>query len=295
MIREGYGRKEPNQIDKYFYKNLQKAQENGIYCGVYHYSYAVSVEDAVNEANFCIENIKDYKLEHPVAFDIEDKSMIKLGKRTLTDICTAFCDTLEKAGYYAIIYTNPNWLENYLSKDELLSKYDLWLADWYKDNPSYSCGLWQFSDKGSVYGINGDVDMNLSYKNYPEIIKSKDLNGFNSENNQNDKLEENFVNYTVNVGDSLWSIAEKMLGNGNLYSKIKEINSLSSDTIYPGQTLKIPSNALQESYKLYTVKAGDTLWNIAEKYFGDGNKYREIKKTNGLDEDTIYPGQVLKI
>ena len=109
---------------------MQKAQENGIYCGVYHYSYAVSVEDAVNEANFCIENIKDYKLEYPVAFDIEDKSMIKLGKRTLTDICTAFCDTLEKAGYYAIIYTNPNWLKNYLYKDELFSKYDLWLADW---------------------------------------------------------------------------------------------------------------------------------------------------------------------
>ena len=301
MIREGYGRKEPNQIDKYFHTNIKNAQKNGIYCGVYHYSYAVSVDDAINEANFCMENIKNYKLEFPIAFDIEDKSMVKLGRQTLTDICKAFCDTLENNSYYTVIYTNPNWLENYLYKDELLSKYDLWLADWYKDTPSYSCGIWQFSDKGSVYGISGDVDMNLSYKNYVQIIKSNNLNGFyqsNSDTNaniQNNSSEEEVINYTVTIGDSLWLIAEKMLGNGSLYNKIKEINNLSSDNIYPGQILKIPKTSNVMPYKTYEVKAGDTLWNIAEKYYGDGSKYKEIKKINGLDQDIIYPGQVLKI
>ena len=123
---------------------------------------------------------------------------MKLGKRTLTDICKAFCETLEKAGYYVVIYTNPNWLENYLYKDELLSKYDLWIAEWYEDKPSYLCGLWQFSDKGSVYGIDGDVDMNFSYKNYPEIIKLKGLNSFGTkENNFNSSITagEIMVNY----------------------------------------------------------------------------------------------------
>lgn len=220
--------------------------------------------------------------------------MIKLGKRALTDICKAFCDTLEQNGFYACIYTNPNWLKNYLYADELLSKYDLWLADWYKDKPSYSCGIWQFSDKGSVYGINGNVDMNLSYKNYPQIIKEKGLNGFEKNSSSDEKNDQSYISYSVKIGDSLWSIAEKLLGSGNRYQEIKSINNLSSDTIFPGQILKIPLNE-QQDYKTHIVKMGDTLWNIAEKYYGNGSKYKDIKKINGLDSDTIYVGQVLKI
>ena len=86
-----------------------------------------------------------------------------------------------------------------------------------------------------------------------------------------------------------------MLGNGSLYKKIKQLNNLSSDLIYPGQSLKIPKTNTQVSYNIHTVKKGETLWGIAEKYYGDGSKYKQIKKINGLDEDKIYPGQVLKI
>lgn len=232
MIREGYGRNDPNQVDKNFHTNIKNALDSGIHCGVYHYSYAVDVQDAINEANFCLENIKGYNLEYPVAFDIEDKSMEKLSKRMLTDICKAFCDTIEKHGYYVLIYTNVNWLDNYLFKDELLSKYDLWLADWNKDKPLYSCGLWQFSNKGCVYGINGDVDMNLSYKNYPKIIKNKGLNGFTAHTN--------YFTYTVKKGDTLWNLSKVFLGNGTKYKEIKKLNNLTQDTIYVGQILKIP-------------------------------------------------------
>lgn len=301
MIREGFGRREPKQIDKYFHKNIKAAQDNGIYCGAYHYSYSVSVDDAKEEADFCLSNINDYKLEFPVAFDVEDKSMIKLGKRTLTDICKSFCDYIESAGYYAIIYTNPNWLRNHLYSDELLPKYDIWLADWNKDKPSYQCGIWQFSDKGSVYGINGDVDMNLSYKNYAEIIKSRGLNGFkpdtniSSNNNNNSQNQCGSDSYTVNVGDTLWVISEKILGDGKRYKEIKELNKLLNDIIYPGQILKIPKVGNQTFYKTHVVKKGDTLWNLSERYYGDGSKYKEIKKLNGLGQDNIYVGQVLKI
>ncbi len=216
MIREGYGRKNFNQVDKCFHKNIKNALESGIHCGVYHYSYAVSAKDAVNEANFCLENIKGYSLEYPVAFDIEDKSMEKLSKRMLTDICKAFCDTIEQHGYYVSIYTNVDWLENHLYKDELLPKYD----------------LWQFSNKGCVYGVNGDVDMNLSYKNYPKVIKSKGLNGFTAHTN--------YFTYTVKRGDTLWNLSKIFLGNGTKYKEIKKLNSLTQDTIYVGQILKIP-------------------------------------------------------
>lgn len=236
MIREGYGKSDPKQVDKYFHRNIKRAQEQGINCGVYHYSYAKSVGDAINEAEFCLQNIKDYKLEYPVAFDIEDNSMNCLGRRTLTDICKAFCSRIEQSGYYVCIYTNSNWLENYLYKDELLNNYDLWLAHWYADSPKYQCGIWQHSDKGEINGINGKVDLNVSYKNYPRIMKIKGLNGFKSSEQQ----KESYFTYTIKKDDTLWNLAQKYLGSGKRYNEIKKLNNLKSDMIYVGQTLKIP-------------------------------------------------------
>lgn len=237
VIRDGYGRESPNQVDKRFHTNIKNAQNSGIHCGVYHYSYAINSADAVKEAQFCLKNIKDYKLEYPVAFDIEDKSMIKLGKRVLTDICKAFCGTIEQAGYYSIIYTNPNWLKNYLFADELLPSYDLWLAQWGASKPSYACGIWQTSETGKVDGISGNVDINIAYKDYKKIMEDNSLNGFTKGNPEPAK---NYTEYKVKSGDSLWEIAQNTLGNGSRYKEIQNINGLSSDVIHPGQTLKIP-------------------------------------------------------
>lgn len=237
IIREGYGRKNPNQIDKKFKENINGAKSVGIYTGVYHYSYAESVSDAINEANFCLENIQDYKLEYPVVFDTEDEVLLKLTNRQRTDICISFCETIENAGYYAMIYANPNWLKNYLYSNELLNRFDLWLAHWNVNKPSYSCGIWQYSDTGNIDGISGNVDLDISYKNYYEIISSKGLNGFNKSSNLNNK---DYFKYTVKKGDTLWGLSQKYLGNGSNYNKIKSLNALKSDTIYIGQILKIP-------------------------------------------------------
>ncbi len=235
IIREGYGKKSPTQIDKKFKENLEQAQNNGINCGVYHYSYAESVEDAINEAQFCLENIQGYRLEYPVVFDVEDKEMLKLTTRQRTDICRAFCREIEKSGYYAMIYTNQDWIKNYLYADELLKNFDLWLAQWGVNKTSYSCGIWQYSSIGSIDGISENVDLNISYKNYPEIMKNKSLNGFTS-----NKQQENYFVYTIQKGDTLWNLAKIYLGNSTRYEEIKSINNLSSDTIYAGKTLKIP-------------------------------------------------------
>lgn len=237
IIREGYGREAPNQVDKSFHTNIRNAQNSGIHCGVYHYSYAINAEDAVKEAQFCLKNIKGYKLEYPVAFDIEDKSMVKLGKRALTDICKAFCDTVESAGYYSIIYTNPNWLQNYLYANELLPSYDLWLAQWGVSKPSYTCGIWQNSETGRVDGISGNVDTNVAYKDYAKIMIDNGLNGFSKGGAEPQK---NYTEYKVKKGDSLWKIAKNTLGNGSRYKEIQSINRLSGDVIHAGQILKIP-------------------------------------------------------
>ena len=236
IIREGYGKKSPSQVDKKFKENIEGAKNAGVKVGVYHYSYAESTDDAVNEAEFCLENIRGYSLDYPVVFDVEDKEMLKLNTRQRTDICKAFCTEIEKSGYYAMIYTNKNWLNNYLYADELLSKYDLWLAQWNVDKPSYSCGIWQYSETGTVDGISGNVDLNISYKNYAKKMKNKGLNGFTSGTNS----PQNYFEYTVQKGDTLWDLAQKYLGSGTRYTEIKTLNNLTSDTIYAGQTLKIP-------------------------------------------------------
>lgn len=298
IIREGYGKANPKQVDKYFHKNMQEAQKHGIPCGVYHYSYADSVEDARAEAAFCLDNIKGYKLEYPVCFDIEDKEQLKLNDRQRTDICKAFCDEIEKAGYYAMIYCNLNWINNYLIKDELLGRYDLWLAQWYVDAPSIPCGIWQKSEKGTINGISGNVDLNEAFNDYPAIIKEKGLNGFNAQKTVQAATtakpkEEHTTTYTIKTGDTLSAIAEKYK---TTYQHLAEINGITDpNLIYAGQVIKVPSNYDACKYSLYTVKSGDSLWSIAEKLLGNGAKYKEIKAFNGLTSDTIYAGQTLKI
>lgn len=231
MIREGYGKKNPNQIDKRFKENYNGAKAAGIPVGVYHYSYADSVADAKAEAEFCLENIKGMQLEYPVVFDLEDKEQLKLNNRQRTDIVKAFCETIENAGYYSMIYCNLNWYNNYLIKDEL-KQYDLWIAQWGVAKPSVNCGIWQYSDCGKIDGINGNVDLNVSYKDYPSIMKSKGLNGFKA--GASSKKE---VIYKVKKGDNLSKIAAKY---NTTVSKIAKDNGIKDpNKIYPDQIIKI--------------------------------------------------------
>ena len=133
-----------------------------------------------------------------------------------------------------MFYCNLNWLNNYLYKDELLPKYDLWLAQWDVKEISFPCGIWQYSNKGKIDGINGNVDLNISQKVYPQIMKYNGLNGFKKEETTT------YTNYVVQKGDNLWSIAQKELGDGTKWEQIRKINNLSSTIIFPNQILKIP-------------------------------------------------------
>ncbi len=106
MIREGYGIDLPSQKDKFFETNYKRAKGYGIGVGAYHYSYAKTTKEAISEANFCLKNIAGKQFEYPIAFDIEDKSLSGLSSGLKFEICRAFCETLENAGYYAMIYCN---------------------------------------------------------------------------------------------------------------------------------------------------------------------------------------------
>lgn len=111
--------------------------------------------------------------------------------------------------------------------------------------------------------------------------------------------------YTVKSGDSLWKIAQNKLGNGKRYKEIMTLNGLKSETIHKGDVLKLPVSGgtvieeteipAKEEYTTYTVKKGDSLWAIAQKKLGNGNRYKEIMTLNGLKNATISTGKKLKI
>lgn len=177
MLRGGYGRT-AGQVDGKFERNYKNAKAVGMPIGVYHYSYATTAEQAKKEAEFCLSYLKGKQFEYPIAFDIEDASQRNLGKATITSITKAFCDTVAKAGYYVMIYSNLDWLRNRLDMNTLKA-YDIWLAQW-ASKPTYSgsFGMWQYSDAGRVNGISGNVDMDIAYKDYLSIIKAAGLNGY---------------------------------------------------------------------------------------------------------------------
>lgn len=179
IIRAGYG-KVASQKDPFFDSNYEGAKRAGLGVGVYWYSYADSVESAIQEAKTCLDVIKGKTFEYPIYFDIEENSQFKKGKNFCSSITRAFCDAIEKAGYWAGIYTGRFAINTYFD-DEIKSgkRYALWIAEW-ASRLSFNgdCGMWQSSDKGKVKGINGNVDMDICYVDYPTLIKNAGLNGF---------------------------------------------------------------------------------------------------------------------
>ena len=152
-----------NFIDSKFIQNIKNANSVGIPVGVYFYSYANSVDRAISDAKWIIENIKDYKVELPIAFDWENWGSFntyELSFFGLTNMAKGFMDTVKDAGYDAMLYSSKTYLENiWMSVDYLV-----WLAH-YTKNTNYAgdYSYWQICSNGRVDGINGDVDIDIRY------------------------------------------------------------------------------------------------------------------------------------
>lgn len=179
IIRTGYGWENwDKQTDKKLKDNIAGAKAAGIPIGAYHYSYATNPEEALKEADFFIDRLKWTQWEYPVFFDFEDKCQKSLTTEQKTDIITTFLQKLQEAGYYCGYYTFLNWQRNCLNMSRLGSN-ELWIAHW---NQECACqqpyGIWQYTSDGSVPGINGRVDLDYCYVDYPSIIKNLSLNGF---------------------------------------------------------------------------------------------------------------------
>ena len=152
-----------NFVDSKFVQNIENANSVGIPVGVYFYSYANSVDRAVSDAKWIIENIKDYKVDLPIAFDWENWGSFnkyELSFFGLTNMAKKFMDTVKSSGYDAMLYSSKTYLENiWMSVD-----YPVWLAH-YTKNTNYTGDYtyWQLCSNGRVDGINGDVDIDIRY------------------------------------------------------------------------------------------------------------------------------------
>jgi len=164
IARIGYGMYE-NQKDGKFEDNYYGATRNNIPIGVYLYSYALNTNDALREAEVVLKWLNNRKLNLPVYFDIEDKSQSTLSKETLTSMCEVFCSRIEEAGYWAGIYANKYWLTTHLDYKRLEQRYTIWVAQ-YNNTNTYKgkYDMWQYTSSGRVNGINGNVDMNILYR-----------------------------------------------------------------------------------------------------------------------------------
>ena len=154
-------------------ENLKGAKAAGIKIGVYFFSQAISVEEAEEEAAYLLERIEGYEISFPVVFDWEviGKSNARadnLDTDTLGACANAFCEAVAAAGYEPMVYVSLN--TGYLKYDlRQIDQYDLWLAE-YADAPTfhYNFQMWQYTSSGQVDGIDGEVDLNLSFVNYAE-------------------------------------------------------------------------------------------------------------------------------
>ncbi len=175
MIRCGYRGYTAGSLneDEQYINNVRGAIKNGVKVGLYFYSAAIDEKEAIEEANFVLTLIKKYGvdnyIDYPVVIDIEDFEGTRnynLSVEERTNVVKAFCNTIKNAGYKPMVYSYTYFLENKLDMNQL-SSYDTWIADYYGNtwyNRPYT--IWQYTDKGSVNGIQGNVDLNYCYKNY---------------------------------------------------------------------------------------------------------------------------------
>ncbi len=247
ILRVGTGYGHEFYLDSKFEANYKNAKAAGLNVGTYFYSYATSEAEAKQEAQWVIDAIKGKQFEYPVYFDMEEKSVSQLGKNKCSKIADAFCSALEKAGYYVGIYASKYWLDTFFNAN-IFKNYDIWVAQWGKSCTfSKEYGVWQYSAEGKVDGISGDVDLDKCYKNYPEIIKKAKLNGFTGETKAEEKPK--------------------------------------TEAAKPAQKQETkPAAAAKTTNVVYTVKRGDTLTKIANKY---KTTYKVLAQYNKLSNPNL--------
>lgn len=172
LIRAGYGRS-ASQEDRYFAEHYTQAKAAGLQVGAYWYSYAISPEDAANEARACLTVLGNRHFDYPIYFDLEEQWQFHQERAFCDSLVKSFCCVLEQNGCYAGLYISRSPLQNYISS-AVAQRYAVWVAEYGPCcNYSGNYGIWQHSSTGSVPGVNGNCDLDYSYIDYAAVINKK--------------------------------------------------------------------------------------------------------------------------
>ncbi len=275
--------------DPYFKTNYTNAKAEGLKVGFYHFLTATNEEEAIEEAEFFYSVISSTSPDCRLAMDFEVFDNLSI--ENINQIALAFLQKVEELTHKECVVYSDAYNARTLFSKELAESYPLWIAEYDVDEPSNieNWNSWigfQFSDKGTIDGIDTYVDLD---KFTEEIFLSDDSSISEPEN----PTIPNNIYYTVKSGDTLSYIA--LLYNTTVAELVK-LNSIQNpDLIYVGQRLLIsisddPNNSKEVTY---TVKRGDTLWKIARQY---GITVNELVELNNIkNPDLIYIGQQLKV
>jgi GH25 family lysozyme M1 (1,4-beta-N-acetylmuramidase) len=242
-----------------FMDNARGAILNGIPVGVYFVTQAINTTEAVEEAVYTLKMIKGFKISLPVFIDSENGNggraradHGKLSRAARTRILKAFCTEIKKAGYKAGIYASESWYKNDLEIEELNDFY-LWVAKYSNTAPSIKYDAWQHTDRGTIRGITGYVDMSQfkegSANKTLQELKAGDgsikVNGVTIAGNA-DFIDDNLVEatpltqleyHTIKGGETLTSIAKKY---GTTVDKLVEFNQIKNpNMIYAGEKIRV--------------------------------------------------------
>ena len=257
ILRSTFGSESESQIDSQYYQNATGCVKNNIPFATYHFAYFVNEKTAKDEADFAIKKANEYKKYVKfIVLDVEEDSVRyakNMGYKPDWTACSiAFMERIKSAGYTPVLYSNYNWLKNVFNYNKI-KNYKLWYAAPDAIKPAYTCAIWQYSWKGKVNGINGDVDMNYLYDEM--LIKSSVKASTGSKASQ-------VTSNTTTTKKSVETLAKEVIagkwGNGDErkkkltaagydYSAVQEkVNSLLKATIpkiKKGSVVKVKSGA----------------------------------------------------
>lgn len=282
IIRIGYG-KNKSQKDKCFEQHYKGCKEAGLKVGGYLYSYAQSMKDVSAEIKNTLNIIKDKAFDLPLFYDLEEKDQDK--KIKLVEAAEKWIDQIQKAGYQAGIYVNLAWYKKYFEGNNLPSEM-LWLAQW-NDNtdPDIPCLIWQYSNKGKLKGIAGNVDMDrLLMEDIIEVVPPAQLTSPQAPSTSliapepihksNSEIAQEVIQGLWNNGFTRKRLLEEA---GYNYGEVQNIvNQLQA---------RIPAT--------YNIKKGDTLSSIAKKY--NITVSQLVRLNNIKNPNFIKAGDIIKL
>lgn len=300
----GYGTGVSKNKDSQFETFYKQCKSLGIPVGAYWFSCATSYDKGKAEAEYMYNNcLKGKQFEYPIYIDVEDSHwQAKAGKKAVTEAIKGFCEYLEAKGYYVGIYANSNWFNNHINTAEL-TRYDKWLANWSTAKPSSpDAGLWQFGGETNRIRSNKvagyTVDQNYAYKDFPAIMKSKGLNGFNA--NGTVQPQPSAPSTPTPTLKSIDEIADEVIaGKWENYPKRKTLLEQAGYNYKEVQDkvnekLGVNKNTSnQSSIQYYTIKRGDNLTKIAKMY---GTTVAQLCSWNNIkNANLIYAGNKIRV